>query len=271
MQEKQNLRRRALGEILRSSIVSWQVAVTVIFTVLLFALEPQPFEFWEPWFWLLAGGATTAAFVLSNMTDEQVTQEAMARMFERQYDLGEIKNRISRARVRDAMEYRRNMLTLARRAGGALRMQLLQTVDDVNAWIEHMYDLAQHIDAFESNQLVERDRRTVPTRLEKAMIRLERETNPTVKTDLERQVEQLRQQLANLDATANSVKRAEIQLESTLSSLGTIYAQMSRLGASEVDSGRAQRLRLEIQDEVSSLQDTIEAMEEVQAQSLRLR
>jgi hypothetical protein len=38
-----------------------------------------------------------------------------------------------------------------------------------------------------------------------------------------------------------------------------------------VDSARAQRLRLEIQDEVSSLQDTIEAMDEVQAQSLRLR
>lgn len=271
MQEKQNIRRRAMNAVLQGSILSWQVAVTVIFTLLLFALEPQPFDFWQPWFWLLAGGATAAAFVYSNMTDSQVVQEAMARLFERQYDLSQISNRVSRERLRSAMEYRRNMLTLGKRAKGAMRLQLLQTVDDVNDWIEHMYDLAQHIDSFESNELVERDRRTVPAQLEKAMIRLEREPAPGVKAELQRQVDQLKQQLANLEATVNSIKRAEIQLESTLSSLGTIYAQMSRLGASEVDSGRAQRLRLEIQDEVSSLQDTIEAMEEVQAQSLRLQ
>lgn len=45
---------------------------------------------------------------------------------------------------------------------------------------------------------------------------------------------------------------------------------MSRLDTSEVDSGRMQRMRLEIQEEVNSLQDTIHAMEEVQQQALRL-
>jgi hypothetical protein len=111
----------------------------------------------------------------------------------------------------------------------------------------------------------------VPQQLEKTRIRLDREKDPAVQRDLEQQIQQLQQQLSNLDATANSVKRAEIQLESTLSSLGTIYAQMSLMGTKEVDSSRAQRLRLEIQDEVSGLQDTIEAMDEVQAQALSLR
>ena len=123
----------------------------------------------------------------------------------------------------------------------------------------------------EENELVERDRKMVPQQLEKTRIRLERERNPAVKQDLEQQVRQLEQQLINLEATANSVKRAEIQLESTLSSLGTIYAQMSLLGTKEVDSARAKRLRLEIQDEVAGLQDTIEAMDEVHAQRLQLR
>ncbi|MEL6270164.1 MAG: hypothetical protein AAFR22_10165, partial [Chloroflexota bacterium] len=68
----------------------------------------------------------------------------------------------------------------------------------------------------------------------------------------------------------NSMKRAEIQLESTLSSLGTVYAQMALLGTKEVDGARAQRLRLEIHDEVAGLQDTIDAMDEVQSQRLRL-
>jgi hypothetical protein len=60
-------------------------------------------------------------------------------------------------------------------------------------------------------------------------------------------------------------------LESTLSSLGTIYAQMSLMGTKEIDSASAQRMRLEIHDEVSSLQDTIAAMDEVQSQRLSLK
>jgi len=111
----------------------------------------------------------------------------------------------------------------------------------------------------------------VPQQLEKARQRLNRESDPGVRRELENQVKLLEQQQVNLEATVNSVKRAEIQLESTLSSLGTIYAQMSLLGTKEVDSSRAQRLRLEIQDEVASLQDTLEAMDEVQAQTLRLQ
>ena len=271
MSERDPLPQRATTAILQKAIFSWQVAVTIIFTLLLFSLGPQPFEFWQNWFWLLAGGATTAAFVFSNLQDPELQQEALSEMFERQYDLNGIKNRVSQERVSDAMEYRRNMVTLAQRKQGAMQTQLMATISDIDDWIEHMYNLALHIDTFESNELVERDLRMVPQQINKTRQRMDMETDPVVRRDLERQVENLEQQLANLQATQNSVKRAEIQLESTLSSLGTVYAQMSRLGAKEVDSGRAQRLRLEIQDEVSSLQDTIEAMDEVQAQSYTIR
>lgn len=271
MSDQDKIRQRAMGAVLSNAIFSWQVAVTVVFTLLLIFLVPEPFEFWQSWFWLVGGGFTAGAFVLSTLTDPQAAQEAVTRQFENQYNLNDIKNRVSRDRIKDAMTYRRDMVSLAKRAKGAMRVSLLQTVDDVNDWIGHMYDLAKHIDSFENNELVERDRRMVPQQLEKTRLRMDREEDPAVRRDLERQVQLLEQQLANLDATVNSVRRAEIQLESTLSSLGTIYAQMSRLGAKEVDSSRAQRLRLEIQDEVAGLQDTIEAMDEVQAQSLRLQ
>ncbi|GAB4522815.1 MAG: hypothetical protein OHK0046_35890 [Anaerolineae bacterium] len=271
MSEREVVRQRAFGAVLRNAVFSWQVAVTILFTALLVILQPEPFAFWESWFWLVGGAAAAGLFIVSNLTDPQAAQEAISRQFERQYNLNAIKNPVSRQRLQDALEYRRNMSTLAKRASGAMRLSLVQTVDDVNQWIEHMYDLAQHIDSFQDNDLVERDRKMVPQQLDKTRIRMEREQDPAVRRELERQVEQLEQQLTNLEATVNSVKRAEIQLESTLSSLGTIYAQMSRLGTKEVDSARAQRLRLEIQDEVASLQDTIEAMDEVQSQALRFR
>lgn len=265
------VRQRALGAIVTSAFLRWESLVTLLITAILFLFFKDPFPWWQDWFWLVGGAIAEAALVLSALTDPEAAQEAVSRQFESRYDLSTIRSRVSRERLRDALEYRRNMLTLVKQHKGAMRVSLQQTVEDVNDWIAHMYDLARHIDAFEGNDLVERDLKMVPQQIEKTRIRMERERDEAVRRDLENQIRQLEQQRANLEATVNSVKRAEIQLESTLSSLGTVYAQMSLLGTKEVDNARAQRLRLEIQDEVSSLQDTLEAMDEVQAQSLRLR
>lgn len=264
------IRERALGAVLRNAVLRWESLVTILLTVILYMAVPQPFPWWQDWFWLVGGLIAEGALVVATLTDEQAAQQAVAREFANRYDLRAIKSRVSRERLQNALEYRQGMLSLLDRHRGAMRTSLKQTIDDVDDWIGHMYNLALHVDAFDENELVERDRKMVPQQLEKTRIRLQRETDPAVRSDLEQQARQLEQQLANLEATANSVKRAEIQLESTLSSLGTIYAQMSLMGTKEVDSSRAQRLRLEIQDEVSSLQDTIEAMDEVHQQRLRL-
>jgi predicted RNase H-like nuclease (RuvC/YqgF family) len=275
MSEKfsKEIRQRAVGAVLRNAIFSWQTAVTVGITGGLYLLGPDAIAIpgWQSWFWLLGGAVAEAAWIVSSLTDPEATREAIAREFSRQYDLSNIRNRVSRQRMKSAMEYRNNMLQLVKRHKGAMRMSLDQTVQDIDDWIAHMYDLAKHIDAFEGNELVTRDRQRVPTEIDATKRRIELEKDPNVRKDLEGKLKQLEQQLSNLEATVNSVKRAEIQLESTLSSLGTIYAQMSLLGTKEVDSARAQRLRLEIQDEVSGLQDTIDAMDEVQSQRLYLR
>lgn len=266
-------RQRALGAILANAVFRWQTLVTLAITAILFLFVPviPAIPFWQPWFWLVGGLIAEATLVGSVLNDPNAAAEAVAREFDSKFDLNRIRNMSSRDRLQRAMEYRRNMLTLVQRHDGAMRSQLQQTVNDVNDWIEQMYNLATHVDDFESNRLVENDRRAVPQQLERARVRLQRETDPAVRSDLENQIQQLEQQLANLEATANGIKRAEIQLESTLSSLGTIYAQMSLLGTKDVDSARAQRLRVEIQDEVAGLQDTISAMDDVQAQRLQVR
>ncbi len=266
------VQQRAFGAILRNAVFSWQTGLTLLVTLVLFFGVPiETIPGWQQWFWLALGGVAEAAFIASNLSDPNAATQAVAKAFEGQYDLSQIRNAVSRQRLQSALEYRRNMMTLAGRHKGAMRANMQQTIADINDWIKHMYDLAQHIDAFDNNDLVERDRKMVPQQIEKTQIRIKNEPDPTVRRDLEEQLKTLTQQRDNLDATVNSVKRAEIQLESTLSSLGTIYAQMSLLGTKEVDSSRAQRLRLEIQDEVSSLQDTISALDEVQTQRLQLQ
>lgn len=267
-------RQRVFGTLLTNALLRWESIVTLLVTMILFLFVSDITVLgidWQPWFWLVLGGLVEGALVVSTLTDPEETQEAMAREFESQYDLNRIRLQSSREQLRKALEYRRDMLKLSKRHDGAMRISLRQTVEDINAWIGHMYDLAQHIDAFESNDIVERDRKAVPIKIERVKARIQAATDASVRDELERQLRQLEQQLNNLEANRNSIERAKIQLESTLASLGTVYAQMSLLGTKEVDSARAQRLRLEIQDEVASLQDTIDAMDEVQMQSLRLR
>ncbi len=265
------VRARATGAVITNALFRWESLVTIAITAILFLFVRDPFVWWQPWFWIVAGVIAEAALLVSALTDPNASAEAIAHEFEAKYDLHQIKNAVSRKRLEDALEYRRNMLKLIQQHSGAMRTQMQQTIADVNDWIGQMYDLALHIDSFEGNELVERDRHMVPQQLDKVQIRLKQESDPDVQRDLKEQGDRLQLQLDNLNATANSVKRAEIQLDSTLSSLGTIYAQMSLLGAKDVDSSRAQRLRQDIHDEVTNLQDTIDAMEEVQAQRLRLQ
>jgi len=274
MSERDPIRRRVFGSLLMNAVLRWESLVTLVVTMILFFAVPTPQIFGvllPAWAWLIMGGVAEGALVLSALTDPEEAQQAIAKEFESKYDLAQIRNSVSRERLRTAMDYRRNMLKLLKGHNGAMRVQLADTVNQVNDWIGRMYDIAQHIDAFETNELVERDIRMVPQQIEKVRTRIERESDERVRADLERQLKQLELQKMNLEQTKNSVKRAEIQLESTLSSLGTVYAQMSLLGTrSTIDSGSIQRQRIEIQDEVNSLQDTIDAMEEVQLQTLRL-
>jgi hypothetical protein len=269
MSERESVRQRAFGAVLQRAVFSWQIALTAIVTLLLVVLQPAPVAFWQWWFWLIGGGITAGLFVVSNLTDPQAAQEAISKEFERQYNLAQIKSTVSRQHLQSAMEYRRSMRELSKHAKGALRVELLQTIDAIDNQISGMYDLALKIDAFQSNELAERDRKRVGDQLDNTRIRMEREQDSEVRRDLERLAHQLEQQLVNLESVANGMKRAEIQLETTLATLATVYAQMANLGTKEVDSGKSQRLRQEIQSEVLNLQDTIDAMSEVQQQTLR--
>jgi hypothetical protein len=193
-----DVRQRALGAILTNAVFSWQTLATALITVVLFFFFPAPFPWWQSWFWLIGGAIAEFGFIAATLTDPQAATQAVARQFEQRYDLSEIKNTVSRGRLRDALDYRRNMLNLAKQQQGAMRTSLMQTISDIDSWIEHMYDLSKHVDAFESNVLVERDLKTVPQQLKNAKTRLDMEKDPAVRSDLENQIKQLEQQQTNL-------------------------------------------------------------------------
>ncbi|MCY4145256.1 MAG: hypothetical protein OXE95_08800 [Chloroflexi bacterium] len=259
-------RQKVFGTLLASAVLRWETLVTLMVTAILFLFVQDvslPFMEWQPWYWLALGGVAQAVLVAATLNDPEATEQALAEDFEREYDLRNIHNRISRERLRDAFEYRRNMLKLADVARGAMRTRQRTLIAGINDWIVHMYNLASRIDHFENNDLAARDLQRVPRKIANVRRRIGSESDAHTRRDLEQQLKLLQRQLVSLEASASIIKRAEIQLESTLSALGTVYAQMSLLGAKDSDGARGQRLSIEIKDEIDKLQDTIDAMDEV--------
>jgi CII-binding regulator of phage lambda lysogenization HflD len=86
-----------------------------------------------------------------------------------------------------------------------------------------------------------------------------------IENEIETTTSNLQRQYNTILQLENTMERAELQLETTLSSLGTIYSQTMLVGAKDIDSGRAKRLRQEISEEVQELDSILIAMDEVYA------
>ncbi len=260
---KDAMRERALRAMLADAFFRWESAATIALTMLLVFFVPQPFEWWHPVFWVIGGALAELALIIAHVTDPQSAQQAISRMFLQKYDPRSIRNPVARQRAHKAIEYRAGIEALVRQQTGAMRLGMQETLDEIDDWIEQIFRLARRMDHFQEDSILERDRRAVPQELEKLRIRLQREADPTVRRELEDAIRLKEQQLANLQAVASNMKRAEIQLDNTLAALGTLYAQMQVIDTKDVDSARTRRLREEIHDEVAELQDTILAMDEV--------
>ncbi|MEP7288946.1 MAG: hypothetical protein ABI947_24600 [Chloroflexota bacterium] len=258
------IQKRALTAMLTDAFFTWPSAILIGFSIIAFFLfPPLMFPWWHPEFWLIFGVVAEAIYMAATVTDPVANQEAVSRMLTERFDPRGIKNISARQRMQKALEYKRSIDDFVSRQIGARKVSLGQTADEINSWIERIYQLAKAIDTFDDNQIIDRDRRAVPTELENLKRRMAVETDPGVKSELQDAINIRQQLLNNLQSITNAVKRTDIKLDNTLAQLSTVYAQMQLLDSKEIDGGRSQRLRAEIQDEIASLSDTISAMDDV--------
>lgn len=267
---REEMRQRATRAMLADAFFRWESAATIALTMLLaFFLPtlPAPFEWWQWWYWLIGGLLAEGALIVAHLTDPQSAQQALSRLFVEHFDPRTIRNRVARERLEKALEYRTRMAELVAQQSGAMRLSFQETLDEIDDWIENIYRLARRMDVFEDDAILARDRRAVPDELRKLRQRLSMETGESVRAELEEAIQLKEQQLANLNKVGDNMKRADIQLDNTLAALGTLYAQMQVIDTKDLDSARARRLRDEIHDEVTELEDTILAMDEVYSTS----
>jgi hypothetical protein len=261
---RESLYKRARNTILRKALLSPQ-SLTIIGVALVCSAGGVGFLGASPVVWLLFGIIAELVYLTATLSDPAVGAIAVGEMFVQQYNLAEIQNYHSRQRLQQALEYYDGIHRIALQHGGATRVQIEATLSEINDWLGQIYKLARRIDSYEASELIRRDRSRVPNELNALRLRLDKETDERVKVELGEAVRLKETQLANLQALETNVRRADIQLDNTLAALGTIFAQIQVVDSKDVDGRRAHRLRQEIQDEVLSLKDTIEAIDDVQS------
>jgi hypothetical protein len=261
----EEVRQRALSAILTDAFFTWPSAVTIGLTIIAFFSGIRLFEGWQPWYWVIAGALLEVIYLVTTLTDPAARQQAITRMLTEEFDPRDIKNLSARQRLQKALEYKKSIDEFVAKQTSALKTSLSETSHEIDEWIALIYRLAKSIDNFESNAIIERDRRSVPTELQSLERRLRIETDPGVKAELQKAIEIRRALLEDLQKVESQIKRTEIQMDSTVAQLSTVHAKLQLIDAKELDSGRAQRLQQEIHEEVASLADMVSAMDDVYA------
>lgn len=268
MARKNELKQRATRAIITHAFFRLESALTIALTIILVFLFPQPFPWWQWWYWLILGVAGEVLVIYSSITDEMTARRVVSDMLRQEFNPGEIRAPEFRQRVEKALDYRQRIEEHTRGLeAGLLRDHLLDTTAGVADWVASVFGLAKRVDRYSGDQMLQRDRRDLPREIAELRARLQREDNAAVQQELQQAIAAKQEQLANLQKLQNMMEKAEYQLETTLTALGTVYSQILLIGAKDIDSGRAQRLREDIGDQVAALQSLQTTLDEVYGSS----
>lgn len=261
---RSELQKKAQSAILQYAFFRWESAVVLAGTILLTVLLPHPFPWWPVWAWPLVGVLGLAALVYSSLTDVETNTRVLQELFREQFDSSQIKDQELREDMETALEYQRGIEAQVRRhQAGVLRDRLEDTADQLSAWIGNIYRLALRLDAYRGDALLAKERRQVPQEIEALAARRRRESDPTVQQELGEVLESKSKQWQTLRSLDSRMKQAELQLEQSLTALATVYSQVQLIDAQDVESSRSERLRADIQEQISRLNDLVSSINEV--------
>jgi hypothetical protein len=258
------LERQAWRAMLSFAIFRLESALTIAVTIILVFLFPSPFPWWQWWYWLIIGVVAEALIIYTSLSDPALAQRVVSDMLRGEFNARELRSSKYRDKVEKALEYRERIEGVIRQSRqGVLRDHLQEDARRITEWVANVFGLARRLDAYENDEIIKRDTRSVQTTIKDFEARLRLESDGTVRQQMQEAIRSKKTHWDNLQRLQNTMEKAEFQLENTLSAMGTVYAQLQLIGAKDVDSSHARRLREDIAEQVKALQDIAEAMDEV--------
>lgn len=256
--------KEAQRTIVQYALFRWENAVVLAGTIVLTGLMPNPFPWWPVWGWPLLGLLGIAAIFFSSVTNEKRNAELFLKFSQEQFDLKAIQQPELREDVELALEYQRRIETQVSQKGrGILWDQPGDAANQLNDWIANIYRLAKRLDVYRRDGLLDSQRETVPEEIQSLEASFEQEEKPAFKDQLKELLESKKRQWETLQALDTRMKQAEIQLAQTLAAMATVDNQVKLIDAQDVESGRSERLRADIREQVDRLNDLIGSINEV--------
>jgi len=261
---RSKLTKQKINIIVQYALFRWENAVIVAGAILLGWLLPHPFAWWPGWGWLLLGALGVSIIFFSSLTNAQDNMQLLLNEFQGQFDLGRINLPELRHDVEMALEYQRRIETNVRRKdAGMLWDRPENTADQLDDWIENIYQLALRVDAYKRDVLLREQQTAVPKEMAALAARQKQERNPVFQKDLARAIETKQKQLEAMQALEARIRQAELQLSQSLAALGTIDSQVQLIEVQDADNGRSERIQADIREQVNRLNDLMLSINEV--------
>lgn len=258
------LQERAKSMLLQYAFFRWENAIIIAGALLLTVLYPRPLPRWPIWGWILLGLAGVAVIVYSSLTDRDANAKILVDLMQEEFNPRQIRDAALRKEFERGMEYQRRIEQLIQtQRAGMMRDRLEDTAGQLSDWVGNIFQLALRLDAYRSDALLARERQNVPEELKALHTRLENERNPQTKGQMEQVLNGKRKQLESLQAFDTRMKQAALQMDQSLTALATVYSQVRLVDAQDVASGKAERLRDDIQAQVNRLNDLVASINEV--------
>ena len=262
------IERQARRAIFEHAILRVENAVLLALAILLAFFLPNPLPallpWWGAWTWLLLGAAGVALVSFSALKDPQEREKAVERLFREKYNVNGLRDRPLRDKLKKAEDYHQQIkATVKTQKDGILKERMQRTTGEIYDWIGNMVRLARRLDSYRIDPIIKGDREELLKSIPSLEARLRQESDPRVRQQIETTLADQRRLQENIAELDNRMQRADLQLDSSLAALGTVYSQLLLVGSKEVDSDRAERLSADISNEVTSLQDVVDSINEV--------
>ncbi len=260
---RSEVQKQARNNILQYAVFRWESAAVIALTLIVYFLAPGPLGLPRE-LWLVLGLVALGLVIYSSVSDADTNARVLLDLYQEKFDPKQIKDKALRKELEEALEYQRRIeMQVRKQQPGLIRDRLDDAANQLSEWVSNIYQLALRLDAYQADDLLARERNDLPQELQKLTAQRQREQNAGVQQQLDQVIASKSTQWQTLRQLDARMQQAQLQMDQSLTALATVYSQVQLLNAEAINSGRAERLRSDIQEQVQRLDDLVASLNEV--------
>lgn len=207
---RSQLHKEARNNILQYALLRWESAAVIALTLIVYFLAPGPLGL-PGELWLLLGLAGLGLLVYSSLTDAEANARVLLTVFQERFNPARIQDSSLRTEVEEALEYQRRIeMQVRAQPAGLIRERLEDAANQLSDWISNIYQLALRVDAYRADDLLARERASLPQELETLQTRRQREQNSSVQRQLDQVLESKGAQWQTLRELDTRMRQAQL-------------------------------------------------------------